>query len=221
MTVGRSSGPVVKICCIGSLEEARLAIAHGAHAIGLVSAMPSGPGPIPDDRIRAIAANVSPPTETFLLTSRTSASDIIAHQRSVGTTAIQIVDRLTSGSHEEIRKALPSVRIVQVVHVLNEQSIQEAVAVSSQVDALLLDSGNPSLEVKELGGTGRIHNWEISRRIRELVPIPVYLAGGLTPGNVREAFEAVRPFGVDVCSGVRTGGKLDPAKLRSFFDALF
>jgi phosphoribosylanthranilate isomerase len=88
------------------------------------------------------------------------------------------------------------------------------------VDALLLDSGNPSLATKELGGTGRAHDWAVSRRIRDAVGVPVYLAGGLNPQNVRKAIAQVQPFGVDVCSGLRTDGRLDAVKLEEFMRAV-
>lgn len=91
-------------------------------------------------------------------------------------------------------------------------------ALAKQVDALLLDSRNPNLAVKELGGTGRVHNWQLSRQIREQVSKPVFLAGGLHAGNVREAIETVQPFGLDLCSGVRTNGQLDMRKLEAFFE---
>ncbi|WP_420449399.1 phosphoribosylanthranilate isomerase [Candidatus Palauibacter sp.] len=84
------------------------------------------------------------------------------------------------------------------------------------VDALLLDSGNPDLPVRQLGGTGRVHDWNHSRTIVERADCPVYLAGGLRPTNVAAALDAVRPFGVDVCSGVRTDGLLDEALLQRF-----
>ena len=77
-----------------------------------------------------------------------------------------------------------------------------------------------SAAVKELGGTGRVHDWATSRRIRESVPVPVLLAGGLNPGNAREAFERVRPAGLDVCSGLRLNGRLDAERLRAFFAAI-
>ncbi|HNL40150.1 MAG TPA: hypothetical protein PKH43_13465, partial [Saprospiraceae bacterium] len=93
-------------------------------------------------------------------------------------------------------------------------------AVIDQLDALLLDSGNPNLAVKELGGTGRVHNWAISRRIVEQSGVPVFLAGGLRPDNVQAAVEAVQPWGLDLCSGVRTEGRLDEQKLAAFFAAL-
>lgn len=212
--------PRVKVCCIANLEEAVHAIGFGASALGLVGRMPSGPGVIKDEVISKIASRVPPPIATFLLTSETRASDIISHQQKVKTNTIQIVDELSEGTYLEIRKALPGVKLVQVIHVVDESSLKAAENVASQVDAVLLDSGNPALKVKELGGTGRIHNWIISRKIVETLSIPVFLAGGLKPENVREAIETVKPFGVDVCSGVRTNGALDLFKLKKFFKAV-
>lgn len=212
--------PRVKICCIASVAEARLAIGHGAHALGLVGRMPSGPGPIPDEQIARIAAVVGSPTETFLLTSETRVADVIAHHGRTRTTTIQLVDALSDGSYDGLRRSLPAVKLVQVIHVRDEASVDEALAAAEKVDHLLLDSGNPALKVKELGGTGRVHDWRISRRIVEQSPVPVFLAGGLNAGNVRSAVEAVKPYGVDLCSGVRNNGALDPDKLEAFFAAL-
>ena len=211
--------PRVKICCIASLEEARLAIRYGASALGLVSEMPSGPGVIPDDLIARIAAKVPPAVATFLLTSRQTAGAIIAQQRHCGANTIQLCDRLAMQDYATLRQGLPGISLVQVVHVTGGEAVEEALVVAPHVNGLLLDSGNRSLPVKELGGTGRTHDWALSRRIRERVELPVFLAGGLHPGNVRDAINAVGPFGVDVCSGVRTGGRLDEAKLAAFMEA--
>jgi len=207
----------IKICCIRDIREAETAIRYGASAIGLVAEMPSGPGPIPDDFIRQIAAATPPPVATFLLTSRTSVREIIKHHHLTNTNTIQIVDALSEGTYDELKGALPYVKIVQVIHVVSEASVEEAVRISRSVDAILLDSGNPNLTVKELGGTGRVHNWHLSRKIREQASCPVFLAGGLKPENVREAIETVGPYAVDVCSGVRTNGLLDEDKLEKFF----
>lgn len=209
--------PRVKICCIASLDEAWTAIRHGASALGLVSAMPSGPGVIAGDLIAEIAARVPPPIATFLLTSRQDAESIIAQQRRTAVNTIQICDRLEVGSYGDLRRAMPGIDLVQVIHVRDPQSIEEALAVAPYVDALLLDSGNQSAPVKELGGTGRTHDWSLSRRIREAVEVPIFLAGGLNSGNVVEAIREVGPFALDVCTGVRTDGKLDEAKLTAFF----
>ena len=206
----------VKICCISSIDEARMAIKYGADALGLVGKMPSGPGPIADELIADIAKTIPPPIASFLLTSEQSAHGIIEHVQRVNTNTVQIVDELTAGTYNDIRSALPYLRIVQVIHVCDETSIEQAVAVAPFVDAILLDSGNPKAEVKTLGGTGNIHNWQLSAEIVQRVNVPVFLAGGLNSGNVRQAIETVQPFGVDICSGVRTNGELDPVKLESF-----
>jgi phosphoribosylanthranilate isomerase len=206
----------VKICCISSEDEARLAIEYGASAIGLVGKMPSGPGPISDGLIRQIARTVPPPIATFMLTSERSVEGIIEHHRRTNTNTIQIVDSLASGTYSQLKAAMPCVKIVQVIHVIDERSVDEALEISGKVDAILLDSGNPKLKVKELGGTGRVHNWKLSRQIRDGSECPVFLAGGLNPENVRQAIEEVQPFAVDVCSGVRTDGRLNSKKLELF-----
>ena len=209
--------PRVKICCISSVEEARLAIRYGASALGLVGPMPSGPGIISNDLIREIARIVPPPIATFLLTAETSVKKIIKHHQLVQTNTIQLVDALQEGTYQELRAALPTTKIVQVIHVLNDRSVEEAITISREVDAILLDSGNPNLAIKELGGTGRVHNWDLSKQIRAAVKVPVFLAGGLKADNVQQAIQKVRPFGLDLCSGVRTEGKLDAIKLKAFF----
>ncbi|HEX4950392.1 MAG TPA: phosphoribosylanthranilate isomerase [Blastocatellia bacterium] len=211
--------PRIKICCISSIDEARIAVSFGASALGLVGPMPSGPGVIDDDLIRTIARTVPPPIGTFLLTSETSADDIIAHHQRTLTNTIQLVDELQDAAYNALRAAMPTIKLVQVIHVLDDASVDEAVRVAEHVDALLLDSGNPKLAVKELGGTGRVHNWNLSRRIVEQARVPVFLAGGLNVHNVQAALEQVHPFGLDLCSGVRTDGKLDPQKLEVFFKA--
>jgi phosphoribosylanthranilate isomerase len=212
--------PRVKICCITSIEEAWMPIDAGASAIGLVSEMPSGPGPIPDSLIAEIAATVPPGISSFLLTCEEDAAAIIDQQRRLRVNTIQICDRLPTGCHQELRDALPGVSLVQVVHVTGPEAVDEAIAVAPYVDAVLLDSGNQSLAIKELGGTGRTHDWRLSRQIREAIDAPLFLAGGLNPANVAAAIREVQPFGIDVCSGLRTEGRLDPEKLNSFFTGL-
>lgn len=214
------NSPKVKICCISSQQEAMLAIKHGASAIGLVGHMPSGPGIITDELIKEIAKSTPPPIATFLLTSHTTAESIVNHHQKVHTNTIQIVDSLVDQKYNEIRAALPSIKLVQVIHVVDPSSIEEAVRIAEHVDAILLDSGNPNLTVKELGGTGRVHNWSLSRKIVEAIKIPVFLAGGLKAENVRQAMDEVNPYGLDLCSGVRTNGKLDEWKLEQFFKTL-
>jgi len=212
--------PRVKICCISSVAEARMAIEAGASALGLVSAMPSGPGVISEEQIAKIAATIPPPIASFLLTSQQDVDSIVAQQRRCRTNCVQLCDCVTSGSLSDLKAALPGVSIIQVVHVTGPESVEEAIAVASGVDAILLDSGNQTLAIKELGGTGRRHDWNLSLRIREQVSVPIFLAGGLKAENVGEAIAAVHPFGLDLCSGVRTDGNLDREKLARFFAAV-
>ncbi|HJT67509.1 MAG TPA: phosphoribosylanthranilate isomerase [Pyrinomonadaceae bacterium] len=214
------SRPRVKICCIASVAEAWLAIEQGASAVGLVSAMPSGPGPIAEELIAEIAAKIPPGVSSFLLTCRQDVAAIVDQQRRLRVNTIQICDRLPSGSYAQLRVTVPGVSLVQVVHVTGPEAVDEAIAIAPEVDAILLDSGNQSLPIKELGGTGRTHDWRLSRTIRESIDVPLYLAGGLKPENVAAAIREVQPFGIDVCSGLRTEGRLDPQKLAAFFKAV-
>jgi phosphoribosylanthranilate isomerase len=211
----------IKICCVQSEAEARLAIAEGADALGLVGTMPSGPGPIDDELIAALAARVPPPVATFLLTSETEPEAIIDHARRCRANTLQLVDRIAEDAYPRLRQALPAIKLVQVIHVGGEEAFAEALAAAAHVDALLLDSGQPHATIKVLGGTGRVHDWAVSRRIVAAVPCPVFLAGGLRADNVGAAIATVRPFGVDVCTGVRRAEdySLDPEKLAAFVAA--
>ncbi|MFY7805029.1 MAG: phosphoribosylanthranilate isomerase [Limnoraphis robusta] len=212
--------PRVKICCISSIAEAKMAVKAGASALGLVSAMPSGPGVISEELIAEIATTIPPGVASFLLTSQQDTLSIINQQKRCRVNTIQLCDSLSIESYPILREAMPGVALVQVIHVTGEASIEEAVRVAPQVNAILLDSGNPTLSVKQLGGTGRVHDWQISRKIRELVNVPVFLAGGLNADNVSAAVQTVAPFGLDVCNGVRTEGQLDEHKLAQFFSQI-
>lgn len=209
-------GTRIKVCCVQDATELDLALRHGADHVGLVAAMPSGPGPIPDARIRALAAAAPADASAVLLTSRTEPEAVVAHVVETGPDMVQLVAPVGPAVYEALRGACPEVGIVQVVHVIDGRAVAEAVWRADHVDALLLDSGQPGAAVPELGGTGRVHDWSVSREIVAAVDVPVFLAGGLNPSNVGGALEAVRPHGVDVCSGVRVDGALDPAALGGF-----
>ena len=210
----------LKVCCISSVAEAELAIRHGADALGLVGDMPSGPGIIDDDLARAIARQVPPPVETFLLTSCATPAEIVDHVAYCGTTTVQVVRHVDPAAHEMIRDRLPTTRRVQVLHVEDDSILELAAEYEPYVHAFLLDSGRPQADVVELGGTGRVHDWELSAALVAQTHRPVFLAGGLTPENVGAAVGSVTPFGVDLCSGVRTEGALDENKLARFVASL-
>lgn len=206
----------IKVCCIASIEEARLATKYGVDALGLVGQMPSGPGVITNDLARKIASATPPTVETFLLTSHESGDAIADHVEYCGTTTVQIVRHIDTSEYAAIIERLPAVKRVQVIHVEDDSAIDLVHRYEPFVHAFLLDSGRPSALVAELGGTGRVHDWQISARIVKSTARPVFLAGGITPGNVRGAITTVAPYGLDLCSGLRTNAKLDEQKLRAF-----
>ena len=206
----------IKVCCIASPEEARAAIEAGADALGLVAHMPSGPGPIADAKIAEVTAVVPPPVATFLLTSETTADAISAHIRKTNPSVVQVVSHIEPAESARLAEIEPHVRRVQVIHVEGSDALELIPAYSPHVHAFLLDSGRPNAAIAELGGTGRRHDWAISAAFVKASERPVFLAGGLSAANVGDAIRQVRPFGLDLCSGVRTGGRLDAAKLREF-----
>lgn len=210
----------LKVCCISSPEEATLAVRCGVDALGLVGEMPSGPGVIGDELIAEIARHAPAGVATFLLTSRTDPNGVVSHVRRAGVNTVQLVDEVDAGTYAALRKHAPGVKIVQVLHVEDEDVLAQARRIESQVDAILLDSGHPGAAVKELGGTGRTHDWNLSARLVAATQRPVFLAGGIRPANVAEAIATVRPFGIDLCSGVRTDGRLDETKLRELVGAM-
>ncbi len=210
----------LKVCCISSLEEAALAVRCGADALGLVGEMPSGPGVIEDRLIAEIARHAPAGVATFLLTSRTDSDGVVSHVLASGVSTVQLVDEVAPDTYAALRRHAPGVKIVQVLHVQDEDVLQQARRIENEVDAILLDSGRPGAAVKELGGTGRTHDWNLSARLVASTRRPVFLAGGIRPANVSEAIRTVRPFGIDLCSGVRTDGRLDETKLRELAGAL-
>lgn len=210
----------VKICCIASIEEAEIALEAGADALGLVSAMPSGPGVISDARIAEVSGWARSRAATVLLTSRQYGAGIAEQLDAARPTIVQLCDALPAAEYRHLRASHPDVALMQVIHVRGDEAVAEASGLARYVDAFLLDSGNPAAAVKELGGTGRVHDWRVSRALCAAVPVPVFLAGGLRPQNVADAVTQVRPFGVDVCSGVRRNGVLDAQLARDFVEAV-
>jgi len=215
---GGAARPRVKICCMASPAEARIAATAGADLIGLVGPMPSGAGIITPAECREIADGAPAKVTPVLLTSSQTAAEIARDVSACAVRTVQIVRHVEPGVHDALADRLPGVRRFQVVHVEGSSALELIATYGARTDAFLLDSGRPG--EAELGGTGRTHDWEVSAAFVRASPVPVFLAGGLTPGNVGEAIARVRPHGVDICSGVRTDDRLDPEKLRAFMAAI-
>jgi len=210
----------MKICCIRSDAEARMAMAAGADAIGFVAQRPPSPRTIADDRIAGIIANVPPSTETWLLTSEERADAISDHVMLTRPATVQILPHIEVAESARLAALQPHVRRVQVIHVQGPDALDLIAGYAPHVHAFLLDSGNPGAAGHKFGGTGRTHDWAVSARFVAQSPVPVWLAGGLSPANVAEAIARVKPFGVDLCTGVRTDGALDAEKLGDFMAAV-
>jgi len=209
-----------KICCIRSLDEAQIVVRAGADAIGFVGIDPPTQRTLADDSIAQIIQEVTHSVSTVLLTASTSAEAIASQLKRTGASDVQLSAEISEEELGKLANSEPGIRRIKVVHVEGQQSLQAINRYSSLVDRFLLDSGNPNVARPVYGGTGRTHDWTVSAEFVRKSPIPVYLAGGLTPENVAKAISQVRPSGVDLCSGVRTADKLDPAKLLAFMSAI-
>jgi len=210
----------VKVCCIASPEEARLAVSFGVTAVGMVDETPSGEGRIPVETIAEIVQAVPRTTGTFVLTATTDVDRLEALYRKTGVHTIQLWDPLQPGEYERLREKAPGIFIAQSVHVMDDAALDTAREISRHVDALVLDSGNPEPPFRWQNPAGQTHDWELSRHISEAIYLPILLAGGLTQDNVGQAIRVVRPYGVDVCSGVRKDGRLDQGLLVAFLEAV-
>lgn len=209
----------VKICCMASPEEARIAASAGADLVGLVGPMPSGAGIITEDMCRAIATTAPDAVSPVLLTSAETPEDIARQIRFTGVSMVQLVRHVAPGHHRALADALPTVKRLQVIHVEDAGALDLLDTYKGLADFYLLDSGRPSAQ--QLGGTGRTHDWGISAEFVARADAPVFLAGGLNAGNVEQAIRVVQPYGVDICSGVRTASdRLDPARLDAFMAAV-
>lgn len=210
--------PRVKICCMADANEAAITAKAGADLIGLVGPMPSGAGIIDLETARAISHSAPAWTCPVLLTQSETVDAIVAEVMDTGVRVIQLVRHIDPEIHHKLAERLPWVRRIQVIHIETDKSLDHVAMYEDRVDAFLLDSGRPSRA--ELGGTGRVHDWSLSAAFVRSTRVPVFLAGGLNAGNVAEALAKVRPFGIDVCTGVRTGDRLDPVKLDAFLSVI-
>jgi len=204
----------LKICGIQAASEAAAAAEAGATALGFLLGLThwAGDETTPDaaaTTIRTLPPHIEPVLVTHLL-DEAAIADLA---RGIGARAIQVHDDLSPAGLRRLRALAPGLRLVKAVHVTGPEAAGKAAEYAGVADALLLDSRTAD----RLGGTGRTHDWSLSREIVRASPVPVYLAGGLRPENVTEAIARVRPAGVDVNSGVEDeSGRKDTRKMRAF-----
>lgn len=203
----------VKICGIQSQEDMSTALQAGADALGfLVGITHVAEDKIGLEEAKYLIEQLPPFVSSVAVTHLQQTDEIVDIVRTIRCTTVQVHNDVEVSVLQQIRAKLPHVKIIKAVHVTGQEALDYAREMASYVDALLLDSRTSD----RLGGTGLTHDWNISRQIVEQGPVPVILAGGLTPSNVGDAVQSVRPFGVDVNSGVEIAGKKDPHKCREF-----
>jgi phosphoribosylanthranilate isomerase len=204
----------VKICGIKSIDEAWMAVDAGADAFGLiVGATHKTEDVLKPETAHYILKEAPPYISSVLVTHLTTAKEILAIYTKVPACHIQLQDNISIDEIDKLRKNLKHVKLIKAIHVVRKDAVDAAKYFAPNVDALLLDSKTRF----RIGGTGKVHDWNISRDIVESIEIPIILAGGLTPENVVEAIKKVRPFGVDVNTGVKfPDGTKNPQLIKDF-----
>jgi phosphoribosylanthranilate isomerase len=208
-----------KICGTTNLEDATLAWQLGADAIGFVFVEQSLRR-VTVPQVREIVDALARPIERIGVIQNLPLEDAISTFEHAGLSGLQLHGDEAPEYVRDLRHRLPHIRIIKGLHVQSPATLQDALALyeHSGADAVLLDSHVPG----QSGGTGTRFDWSAAAFTLERsgTKLPIIIAGGLTPENVREAIHTFHPFGVDVVSGVeRTKGKKNPDKLRAFIDA--
>lgn len=209
----------VQIAGISSLDDALAVERAGAEAIGFTLGLPTGPhNGLDEHRARAIISSLPPLITPVLITYHTAADSVVPLCRYLGVSTAQLHAPAEPGEMTRMRQELPGLKLILAVNVTGPDSVALAQQRAHHADALILDTYDPA--TGRHGATGKTHDWAISRAIVEQVAVPVILAGGLNPGNVADAIRAVRPWGVDVHTGVeRADGSTDHALVRAFVAA--
>jgi len=207
----------VKICGVKRAEDAGLAVAAGADALGfLVGQTHTSADFIAPLTAKAIAASLPSGVIGVLVTHLTDPGDVLDLAVLTGLTTVQLHGEIWPEDVARLRRAAPDLTFLKSFHVTDEAGLAYGEAFVGLVDGFVLDTANP--KTGQIGGTGQTHDWNLSRRIVERYrSVPVILAGGLNPDNVAEAIAAVGPFGVDVNSSTKgTDGFKSEAKARAF-----
>jgi phosphoribosylanthranilate isomerase len=205
----------VKICGITREEDLAFAVAAGADAVGFLVGVPSSPRNLTLERAEMLLRQVPVFVDSVVVTAPQSINGLAEICERLKPTAIQIHGKKNFEA-SEIRERIKDTRLIKTVYVTEDALNETAIEELKTFDAVLLDSFTKG----QYGGTGRVHDWTLSRQIKEAVdPVSVILAGGLNPENVKEAIMAVEPYAVDVASGVEANpGIKDQGKVRAFLE---
>jgi len=205
----------VKICGLTREEDLAIAVAAGADAVGFIVGVPSSPRNISLEKAKKLIRRVPIFVKSVLVMVPTSVDALLNTYEKLSPDAIQIHgENLPEASL--LRERLPSTPLIRAIHANPVNALEVASAASKSFDAILLDSSAHG----KYGGTGVVHDWELSKRVNQaILPKPLILAGGLSPENVKDAIRAVQPYAVDVCTSVESRpGIKDPRKVLAFIE---
>ena len=194
----------VKICGITNEEDAVKAALFGADYVGFLVEIDFAEDKITREEAKELIKKLPLEVTPVFVTWLQKAKPIIEIVKEINPAIIQLHNDITLEEIGKIRRELPKIQITKTISVVNEDSIKEAKKYEKYVDYLLLDT---KLKGRK-GGTGKVHDWRISRKIVKSVKCKVFLAGGLNPDNVKEAIGKVKPYAIDTNNGV----KLKPRK---------
>ncbi len=205
----------VKICGITRKEDLAVAVDAGADAVGFLVGVPASPRNLTPERAETLLRHVPVFVDSVVVTAPQSIEGLAEICERLKPTAIQIHGK-KSFDASEIRERTKGTRLIKTVYVTKDALNEAAIEELKLFDAVLLDSFTKG----QYGGTGMVHDWTLSKQIREAVaPLPVILAGGLKPENVKEAVQTVQPYAVDVASGVELRPAIkDHEKVRAFVE---
>jgi phosphoribosylanthranilate isomerase len=204
----------VKICGLTREEDLAVAMNMGADAVGFLVGVPESPRNLTLKRAKKLLSSVPVFVDKVVVTPSKSFEWLLEVNNMLKPSAIQIHGKKIDS--KKIEESIQDTMLIKTIYVtestLNEKTIKDL----KKFDAILLDSFSKN----QYGGTGKVHDWKLSRKIKEaLEPIPVILAGGLTPNNVKEAILTVKPYAVDVASGIEINpGIKDHKKIKAFIE---
>ncbi|MFC1885739.1 phosphoribosylanthranilate isomerase [Thermodesulfobacteriota bacterium] len=209
--------PLLKICGVTNTDDARLVSRSGADYCGILVDVVISKRSLSLDQAKQIATASTIPV--VMLMCDPKLETVITVDRTIRPFAIQLLCRESPEFIMDVKNNT-SCKIWKTIHLpalSGQASFQDYV--DANVDALLVDSMDTGDGFERLGGTGKVGDWEAALQVVRKSAVPVFLAGGIGPHNVADALFEVRPFGIDLCSGVEAiKGRKDPIKLSALVD---
>ena len=208
----------IQVAGVRDLDEANLLMACGIRYLGFPLRLPVNKEDLSEPAAAAIIGTIRPPGYGVAITYQSAAEDIVGFMDELGASLVQLHGDIASQELAKLKRLRPHLTVIKSL-VIGERPFEELVdtlqRLSAFVDAFITDTFDPATGAS--GATGKLHDWQLSRRLVELATKPVILAGGLTPENVREAIKFVAPAGVDAHTGVEdAAGHKDAVMVRRF-----